>query len=55
MSLVDAREKLEEWRRDYNEVSPHSAIGNTSPIALMKSIGVTSPPMAKTAQNSTAE
>lgn len=55
MSLVDAREKLEEWRRDYNEVRPHSAIGNTSPIALMKSIGVTSPPMAKTAQNSTAE
>jgi putative transposase len=55
MSLVDAREKLEEWRRDYNEVRPHSAIGNKSPIALMKSIGITSPPMAKTAQNSTAE
>jgi len=54
MSLGDAREKLEAWRRDYNEVRPHSALGNKSPIALMKSIGATSPPMAKTAQNSIA-
>lgn len=55
MSLTDAREKLEAWRRDYNEVRPHSAIGNKSPIALMKPIGATSPPMAEKVQNSTAE
>lgn len=27
MSLDDARAKMEDWRRDYNEVRPHSAIG----------------------------
>ena len=35
MSLDDARTKMEAWRRDYNEVRPHSAIGNKPPIALM--------------------
>ena len=35
MSLEDARQKMEAWRRDYNEVRPHSAIGNKAPIELM--------------------
>lgn len=35
MSLGDAREKLEAWRSDYNEVRPHSAIGSKPPNALM--------------------
>ncbi len=35
MSLEDAREKMEAWRRDYNEVRPHSAIGNKPPIELL--------------------
>ena len=35
MSLDDARSKMEDWRRDYNEVRPHSAIGNNPPISLM--------------------
>ncbi|MCA0404834.1 MAG: integrase core domain-containing protein, partial [Proteobacteria bacterium] len=35
MSLDDARAKMEEWRKDYNEVRPHSAIGNKPPISLM--------------------
>ena len=35
MSLDDARAKMEDWRKDYNEVRPHSAIGNRSPISLM--------------------
>ena len=35
MSLDDAREKLEVWRRDYNEVRPHSAIGNKPPVAML--------------------
>ena len=34
LTLADAREKLEDWRRDYNEVRPHSAIGYKVPIAL---------------------
>ena len=44
MSLPDAREKLECWRRDYNTVRPHSAIGNKPPVALINHAGVTSPP-----------
>ena len=36
MSLDDARSKMDEWRRDYNEVRPHSAIGNNPPISLVK-------------------
>jgi putative transposase len=35
MNLDDARSKMEEWRRDYNEVRPHSAIGNKPPISLL--------------------
>jgi len=34
MSLDEARRKCETWRRDYNEVRPHSAIGNKTPIEL---------------------
>jgi putative transposase len=44
MSLADAREKLEDWRRYYNEERPHGAIGNKVPIALTKSGDATSPP-----------
>ena len=33
LSLDDARLKCEAWRRDYNEVRPHSAIGNQTPVA----------------------
>ncbi|MEO1398632.1 MAG: IS3 family transposase, partial [Pseudomonadota bacterium] len=33
MSLDDARSKMEKWRRDYNEVRPHSAIGNNPPVS----------------------
>ena len=35
MCLADARSKCEAWRRDYNEVRPHSAIGNKPPITLV--------------------
>ena len=35
MSLDDARSKMGDWRRDYNEVRPHSAIGNKTPMSLM--------------------
>lgn len=39
MSLDDTREKLEAWRRDYNTVRPHSAIGNNAPISLLNCSG----------------
>ena len=44
LTLADAREKLEAWRRDYNEVRPHSAIGYDVPIAVQNREGETSPP-----------
>jgi len=43
LSLADARKKLEDWRRYYNEERPHSAIGNNVPISLVKPGDVTSP------------
>ena len=42
MNLDDARVKMEDWRRDYNEFRPHSAIGNKVPISLMN--GSSAPP-----------
>ena len=35
LTLADARKKLEDWRKDYNEVRPHGAIGNKPPVSLM--------------------
>jgi putative transposase len=31
LSLEDAREKIESWRRDYNEWRPHSSLDNLTP------------------------
>ena len=44
MSLDDARTKMEDWRRDYNEVRSHSAIGNIPPISLMNGSGIKKTP-----------
>ncbi len=44
LSLEDACEKLEAWRRHYNEERPHSAIGNIPSIMLANPAGTTSPP-----------
>lgn len=52
LGLEDAREKLEAWRRDYNELRPHSAIGNNTPAALHYAPGAASPPGAKRVENS---
>jgi putative transposase len=30
-SLADARERIEDWRLDYNQVRPHSSLGNSAP------------------------
>jgi putative transposase len=35
LDLDDAREKIEQWRREYNEVRPHSAIGDRTPMSLI--------------------
>jgi putative transposase len=44
LTLDDARSKLEDWRRYYNEERPHGAIGNKPPIMLMNHDGAASPP-----------
>jgi putative transposase len=36
LSLDDAREKIETWRRDYNEFRPHSALDNMTPEEYAK-------------------
>ena len=42
LSLEDAREKIEGWRRHYNGERPHSALGNLAPetFALAAAAGV---------------
>ena len=44
LMLADADEKLEAWRKYYNEDRPHGAIGNNPPISLMNPDGHTRPP-----------
>jgi putative transposase len=44
LTLNDARSKLEDWRRYYNEERPHGAIGQRAPIALLNHDGAASPP-----------
>ena len=34
LSLADARDRLEAWRRDYNEERPHTALGSLTPRAF---------------------
>jgi putative transposase len=43
LTLADAREKLEAWRRYYTEERPHGAIGHKLPISLQDPGGAASP------------
>ena len=45
LSLADAQEKMEDWRKYYNEERPHGAIGQKPPITLVNREGATSPPL----------
>ena len=44
LTLEDARAKMEDWLRYYNEERPHGAIGNQAPMTLLNHGGATSPP-----------
>ncbi len=44
LSLADAQEKVENWRRYYNEERSHGATGYKRPILLQDHAGATSPP-----------
>ncbi len=37
-TLEDARQKLERWRKDYNEQRPHSALGGLPPMEHLRRI-----------------
>jgi putative transposase len=38
MDLDDARTKIELWRQDYNDVRPHSAIGERTPMIMFTAL-----------------
>jgi putative transposase len=38
MGLLDARRKLEAWRRDYNQNRPHGSIGDLTPVEFATQI-----------------
>jgi len=40
LDLDDARTKIEAWRIDYNEVRPHSALGNRTPTEYAARAGL---------------
>lgn len=44
LTLADAQEKMEDWRRYYNEERPHGAIGQRAPIMLLNHDGAASQP-----------
>jgi putative transposase len=39
MNLKLAREIIEDWRRDYNEVRPHSSLNDVTPEEYAKTTG----------------
>jgi putative transposase len=47
LSLDEARRKCEAWRRDYNEVRPHGAIGNKVRIMFHRASGKPGQPAAR--------
>jgi hypothetical protein len=54
MSLEDARQKMDAWLKDYNEVRPHSVIGNRTPISLIDHPGTTVPERPQTPEDSSS-
>ena len=39
LSMADARERTEAWRREYNEERPHSALGDLTPMEFIEEAG----------------
>ena len=38
VDLADAKEKIELWRKDYNEVRPHSSLGYLTPMEYINQL-----------------
>jgi putative transposase len=47
LSLADARDKIEQWRQDYNHNRPHSSIGNLTPEEFAESCIPSASPTAQ--------
>jgi putative transposase len=45
LSLEDAQEKIETWRKDYNGFRPHSSIGDRTPNEVYESHEIITPQM----------
>ena len=43
-NLWEAREKVESWRREYNQTRPHSSLGYQTPEAFAAGTGAAAPP-----------
>lgn len=43
---IDARILIEEFRREYNEVRPHTSLGQLTPAEFKRKLSTTSPDMA---------
>jgi putative transposase len=41
LSMTDARQRISEWRGDYNHHRPHSALGNLTPNAFAEQLCLT--------------
>ena len=47
LSLADARDKIEQWRNDYNRHRPHSSLGDLTPMEFAKNCILSASPMAQ--------
>ena len=43
LSVEDARQKIEQWRQDYNEYRPHSSLGYQTPSECATDQGTLTP------------
>jgi putative transposase len=41
LDILDARQKLAAWKRDYNEERPHTSIGNLTPVEFARQVRIT--------------
>ena len=48
ISLADARQIIEAWRRDYNEARPHTSLGGLTPLEFVRSFNTKNEPLNPT-------
>jgi putative transposase len=54
LSLADARDKIDQWRADYNHHRPHSSLGDLTPVEFAESCIASGQPTADLQQYSKA-